>query len=171
MRSFRRIAALLTATVTAAAISTIGAASAEASTVNVKNACGLPGVYAFYQWVQTTINAPTNAARGQTVEVTVSLTGEATFPNGASAGANQATFTIALGGAGSGTITATGLTNPAIPPGGKETWIGGHAQVTLANAGDVTFTPNRLQVTSGPTNGYVCAALAPVPVVATTHVT
>jgi len=75
-----------------------------------------------------------------------------------------------LGGASSGTIVAEGLTNPQIDPGTPWRLTGGSAQVTFANAGDVTYRPGSLEVNSNGGLLFGCVPQAGAPVAAITHV-
>lgn len=158
-----RIAAVLT---TIAAIATFGATTADAGTATAEYVCGHPPAGGWLDNIQITINAPANAVRGQTVDLTVSMIESRPAPSSPT-DTKQATLEIILGGAGSGTITATGL-NPV----SRTVWTGGHAQATLANAGDVSYTPGRFtMLLNGGPSGFWCQPRPPVPVVAITHVT
>jgi len=115
---------------------------------------------------RVTIGAPANANRGQTVTVTASIEQTQNYGAHLSANVYQATLDIVLGGAASGTIQATGLTNPEIQPGTPWRMTGGTAQGTLNTAGDVTYRP------SGINGGWWICGLSDgsSPVAATTHV-
>ncbi len=114
-----------------------------------------------------TITAPATATRGQTATVTTSVVTVNNHGAYVAAGVVRASMTINLGGAASGTITATGLTNPEIQPGTPWRVNGGVAQITFANAGNVTFRAAGLNAGSW---GCVSNGL-PQPVAATTTVT
>jgi hypothetical protein len=135
-------------------ITVFNAPSAAADTVTVSYICGVPTFPPHWNDAyRVTVTAPATATRGQTVTVTASLVGIQ-----ATANTYQAALVITLGGASSGTITATGLTNPAIPAGGTPKWNGGRAQVTLASAGTVTFTPGGFTVTRNGSFQWRCTA-------------
>jgi hypothetical protein len=153
--SMGKIAAALAASI---AIVTFGAPSTAADTVSVNYVCGA-SIWHWNEAFHVTITAPATATRNQTVTVTASLVGtNAGFLDPVPADTYQAALTITLGGASSGTITATGLTNPALPARDPLKWNGGRAQVTLANAGNVTFKPGGFAVTEDGFARWTCIA-------------
>ena len=86
------------------------------------------------------ITAPETATQGSTVTIEANIT--ATIPStGHPAGHRRGTLFIALDGAGSGQVAATGAVSPEIPEGAPFRLVGGKAQVTLPNTGDVLFKP------------------------------
>jgi len=153
----RRIAICLAAVAVAGGLVLAGGTPAAAGTVTQRWLCGSITGGTSYGNFHVTITAPATATVGQTATVTAAVT----------AGVIRASLVINLGGVGSGTITATGLTNPDILPGTPWRVAGGRAQITFTRAGDVTFRTSHLD--GGGTWG--CGAAAdPQPIVAVTRV-
>jgi hypothetical protein len=164
----RRMIVLGAALLAAVATTFAAAAPASADTVAVTYICGIPpfGAYppATYD---VTITAPATASRGHTVTLTASVVNRATMTESKDVGFYKATLRIDLGGASSGSVETTGLANPALQPGDLWQLRDGSAQVTLTNAGDVTFSPGSWRMA-----GFHCVThfQQPVPVAATTRV-
>jgi hypothetical protein len=152
-----------------AAMVMVGASPAAAGTVSASYLCGsVAGGPAGVGPFRVTINAPANATRGQTVTVTASIEGTRNYGSHLSANFVHITLGIILGGAASGTIQATGLTNPEIQPDTPWRVTGGTARTTLNTAGDVTYRPGGFSENGG---GWGCGLYdGTSPVAATTHV-
>ncbi|MFC6081117.1 hypothetical protein [Sphaerisporangium aureirubrum] len=150
-----------------AALLTLDAAPASAGTVTVNYTCAaITGPWG-YKVFDVSVTSPATVTRGQTAAVQVAMTDTFMSTTSLAAGVVRGTMTLHLGGAGSGTVDATGLTNPAVAPGTPWRVSGGSAQVTFANAGDVTFTPGVFRAGAwgcGVRTGYTA------PVASTTHV-
>jgi hypothetical protein len=137
MCSFRT---LIAAAMAAATITFAVAAPAAAGTVTVGYYCYGPGI-AQGRIMLMEITAPATATRGSTITLGASITDTRNWDQEFKPGEFHAIMGIALGGASSGTVEATGLDTPAIPRGEPLRLVGGHAQVTLNNVGEVTFSP------------------------------
>jgi len=135
----RRFAIIVAATAVACGLVLSGAFPVSAGTVTQTWLCASIFGGAGPIDYRITITAPATATRGQTATITTSIATVANHPNAVAAGTIRATSSIALSGAASGTLTATGLTNPAIQPGTPWRLEGGQAQITFTNAGDVTY--------------------------------
>lgn len=153
------VAAIFTA-VTAATVT-----PAAADTITVTWSCSSEAG-SFTGDYHVTVTAPATAAAGSTHAVSVSAEGATTQDQQIAAGTISATLQVQLGGAGSGVVTATGLTNPEITPGTPWRVAGGTAQVTYPSAGEVTHTPGTLDA-----GVFTCSpASSPAPVAAVTTV-
>ncbi|RCG30190.1 hypothetical protein DQ384_15655 [Sphaerisporangium album] len=164
----KKVAGLAASGVLAAGLVVAAASPAAAGTVTASYVCGTYGPQ-YPAAFTTTVTAPATARRGTTFTVTVDFDTDVITYADEQAGVKVGNMTILLGGAASGGVTATGLTNPATPPG--QTWKmrGGTAQVTVPNVGDVTFTPDRYRQPYNAYNSLLCVPQAQV-VAATTHV-
>lgn len=146
--ALRRIMAIGAAAVTTAGIIIAGGSAASADTVSVSYTCSGFGFPVQNFTYSVTITAPATATRGQTVTLQASIAATSPSSQNVAAGVNRAELDIVLGGASSGTVTATGLTNPSIQAGTPWRVEGGQAQVTLSNAGTVSFTPATWRMTT-----------------------
>lgn len=159
----RRIAAAGVAVAAVLAVATAVPAAADTVTVTwlcTSEAGEFTGDY------HVTVTAPATAAVGSTHAVTVSAQGAQNQDQHIEAGTISATLEVQLGGAGSGVVTATGLSNPEIQPGTPWRVEGGTAQVTYPAAGEVTHTPGKLDA-----GFFACAPTSPpAPVAAVTTV-
>ncbi|MEO3813036.1 hypothetical protein ABGB17_28875 [Sphaerisporangium sp. B11E5] len=170
MPSFRRriTARVLVVGAGVAALLGFNAPPAGAGTVTVNYTCAaITGPWG-HKVFDVTVMAPATVSRGQTGTVQVAMTDTVNSSTSLAAGVVRGTMTLHLGGVGSGTVDATGMTNPAISPGTPWRVSGGTAQVTFANAGTVTFTPGVFRAGAwgcGVRTGYTA------PVAATTDVT
>ena len=153
----------------AVGLGTVAAAPATADTVSVSFSCAFAGAGHWTADYLVTITAPATATRGQAVTVTAALGSIGTANQDAPAGAYRAFMDISLGGAASGTITANGLTSPAVRVGDPLPLTGGVASVTFNAVGDVTYRPVRFVSTN---RGFGCGVLGggSGPVTATTRV-
>jgi len=162
----RRIAICLAAVAVAGGLVLAGVTPAAAGTVTQRWLCGSITGGTSYGNFHVTITAPATASVGQTATVTAAVTAAVNQSNTIAAGVIRASLVINLGGVGSGTITATGLTNPDILPGTPWRVAGGRAQITFTRAGDVTFRTSHLDG-----GAWGCgAATDPQPIVAVTRV-
>lgn len=162
----RRLAATgvaVAAVFASAAIAT--AVPAAADTISVTWLC-TSELGEFTGDYHVTVTAPATAEAGSTHEISVSAEGAQNQDQHVEAGTINATLDVHLGGAGSGVVTATGLSNPEIQPGTPWRVEGGTAQVTYPAAGEVTHTPGTLDA------GYFTCSPAnpPAPVAAVTTV-
>jgi hypothetical protein len=151
----------------------VGAPSAWAGTVTTPYSCAVGDLPPVADQPAITVNAPASAARGMTATIEASVATGSVAPVDLPPNSVNGTLTIALGSAGSGTITITGLSNPnGTPAGSKLTLVGGSAEVTFGNTGEVTFTPTA-STTSFPGSPHpvACTPTGAVPVAATTTVT
>lgn len=159
----RRLAAAGVAVAAVFAVATAVPAAADTVTVTwlcTSEAGEFTGDY------HVTVTAPATAAVGSTHAVTVSAQGAQNQDQHIEAGTISATLEVQLGGAGSGVVTATGLSNPDIQPGTPWRVEGGTAQVTYPAAGEVTHTPGKLDA-----GFFTCAPTSPpAPVAAVTTV-
>lgn len=134
---------LLTILAAVAATLLVTAAPAAAGTVTVNYHCSVGGgMWAWDVEYRTTITAPATIAQGQTATVKIEYTGVKDWTANSPAGTYNGWASFKLGGASTGTITAPGLTNPAIQAGQKMRFINASAQVTFPNKGQVTYTPS-----------------------------
>lgn len=127
----------------AAAVTAINVPAATADTVLMKYRCGNAVTGGWdYNW-NITITAPATATRGQTVTLNVSA--ESTIPTTEPVEANLVFgfLDIRLGGASSGTVGSTRMSNPDIEAPTPLELTGGTAQATLANVGEVTYKAAR----------------------------
>ncbi len=149
----------------------LGAPPALADTVSVSYACTGPGAPGDLQTLQVDVTAPASVPQGGTAELTLTATTQMTIPIDVPARAVTGELDLTLGGAASGTVTATGFTNEnAIPSGSGVTLTGGTASVKLDTAGTTTFAPGNAKVhVFGVT--VDCAVSGTAPVAATTEVT
>lgn len=147
------------------------APSALADTVSVGYTCTGPGAPGGVNTLQLTVTAPASVPQGATADLAVSATTQLTAPIDLPANTVSAELDLQLGGAGSGSVTASGATNPdAVPSGSTVSVSGGAASVQLTNAGSTTFTPGNIAVhVYGVT--VSCTISGTAPVAATTEVT
>ncbi|KDN18289.1 hypothetical protein [Amycolatopsis rifamycinica] len=125
----------------AAGLGLVAPVAAEAGTVSVTWGCGTIGGPAGTKTFEITVTAPATATAGQAVTVHADLTQVAPAWAGGTAPAGQFTgyVVLELGGAASGRVNATGMTNPVVQPGTLFRLTGGTGQVTLPAAGPVTL--------------------------------
>lgn len=146
MKAARRLGTILAAVATAAGLGLVAPAAAEAGTVSVTWGCGAFGGPAGIKTFDITVTAPATATAGQPVTVHADLTQVSpTWVGTEPAGRYTGYVVLELGGAASGRVDATGMTNPVIENGGLFRLSGGTGQVTLPAAGQVTLA----------TSGYV----------------
>jgi hypothetical protein len=150
----------------ALAMAMVGASPAAAGTVTASYRCMTAAGGLFSIAYRVTIDVPASANRGQTVTMNASIEQSRNYGAYLSANVYQATLDIILGGAASGTIQATGLTNPEIQPDTPWRLTGGTARTTFNTAGDVTYRPGRIH------GGWWICELSDgsSPIAATTHV-
>ncbi|MEU7364085.1 hypothetical protein ACFW9V_01305 [Streptomyces hygroscopicus] len=169
-RSLLRSTACAAVAGAAAGVLALGAGPAAADTVSTTYNCAAGG-----ETLQTTetitVTAPATAVQGE--QITLSVTVEDGTPVTEEIAANGvgAELDIAVGGAGSGTVVAKGLTNSTAVPAGQSVVLeGGTATLTAQGPGDVTFTPAGLRLN---TLGLevLCTPDGPVAAAATTRVT
>ncbi|MEU1374174.1 hypothetical protein ABZ442_10955 [Streptomyces triculaminicus] len=170
-RRRRTLASAAFVTALAAAGVGLGAPSATADTVSVGYTCTGPGAPDGVQSLQVTVTAPASVPQGGTAELALEVTTELKVPLNVPAHSVTGDMTLELGGAASGSVTATGFTNPAsIPSGSTVTLTGGTASAQLDTAGTTTFTPGEAAVhVFGVT--VACTVSGTAPVAATTEVT
>ncbi|GHC46107.1 hypothetical protein [Streptomyces cinnamoneus] len=145
--------------------------AAAADAVSVDYTCTGPGAPDGAQPLQVTMTAPATVPQGGTADLTVEVSTQLTVPIGVPANGVSGEMEITLGGAGSGSVTATGFTNPGrIPSGSTVTLTGGVASVQLDAAGTATFAPGNASVhVFGVT--VACTVAGTAPVAASTEVT
>ncbi|MFE3599930.1 hypothetical protein [Streptomyces sp. NPDC059142] len=170
MRAIGRTAAGLTMTGAVLGLVTgIGAGTAMADTVSTTYSCAAGG-QTLEVTEKITITAPATANTGDTVTLQVAVEHGTKTTGTVPAKSVTAQMVVTVGGAGSGAVTATGLTNPEeIPQGTVPVLSGGTAQVSLSAPGDVTFTPSELTVDNGGLKA-TCSPIGSVAAAATTHV-
>ncbi|MBB5122991.1 hypothetical protein AF335_14235 [Streptomyces eurocidicus] len=163
------IVALAAALTTGAAVLT--APQAAAATVSVGYTCTGPGAPAGVQPVQISVTAPASVPAGGTAELSVDVATSIKAPLTLPARSVTGELVIDLGGAASGSVTATGFTNRAVVPSGTAVKVtGGKATVRLGKPGTATFAPGKASVhVFGATAECVVSGTAPV--AATTEVT
>ncbi|MEU4211857.1 hypothetical protein AB0F13_17935 [Streptomyces sp. NPDC026206] len=149
----------------------LGAPPATADPVSVGYTCTGPGAPDGVQSLRVTMAAPASVPQGGTAELALEVTTQMTVPISVPARSVTGEMTIDLGGAASGSVSATGFTNPArIPSGSAVTLTGGTASARLDTAGLTTFTPSNASVhVFGVT--VECVVSGTAPVAATTDVT
>ncbi|MEW2034982.1 hypothetical protein AB0901_31340 [Streptomyces roseifaciens] len=145
------------------------AAAAEA--VTVAYTCTGPGAPSGVQSLLVTVTAPAAVPRGSAADLSVEVTTALNVPVDVPARAATGEMAFRLGGAGSGSVTATGFTNTAaIPAGSPVTLTGGAVSARLDAAGATTFTPGAATVhVFGVT--VACEVSGTAPVAATVDVT
>ncbi|MGW1071872.1 hypothetical protein [Streptomyces sp. NPDC002537] len=165
---------LMTGAALAAVLATAGvglaAPPALADTVAVQYTCTGPGAPSGVQSLQIAVTAPASVQQGTAADLTVDVITTLTAPIGIPAGSVSGELSIDLGGAATGSVTATGFTNPdAIPSGTPVTVTGGKVSAQLDNAGSTTFSPGSATVhVFGVTVN--CSISGTAPVAATTEV-
>ncbi|GAA0478702.1 hypothetical protein ACFQ2B_02060 [Streptomyces stramineus] len=149
----------------------LSAPTAVADTVSVGYTCTGPGAPGGVQPLKVSVTAPADVPRGGTADLTVEVTTSLTAPLDLSARSVTGEMRIDLGGTATGSVTATGFTNPArIPSGTPVSLTGGKASVTLDSEGTATFAPGEAAVhVFGVT--VTCTVSGTAPVAATTRVT
>lgn len=149
----------------------LGAGPAMADPVTVGYTCTGPGAPGGVQSLQVTMTAPASVSQGGTADLALEVTTALTVPISVPANSVTGDMTIDVGGAGSGSVAATGFTNPeSIPSGSTVTLTGGTASVRLDNPGTTTFAPGNAAVhVFGVT--VDCTVSGTAPVAATTEVT
>ncbi|QHC23968.1 hypothetical protein [Streptomyces sp. GS7] len=142
----------------------LAAPQASADSVSVGYTCTGAGAPSGVNPIQVTLNAPATIAQGGTANLTLSATTQMTAPVDLPAGAVTAEADIVLGGANSGTATATGFTNDsAVPSGSTVSVSGGTASIQLNDVGTTTYTPGAIAVhVFGLTVNCTVADTAPV---------
>lgn len=171
MLALKRIASIAAAIAMAIGAVVIGTPAASADTVLMKYRCGnaIGGGWDFNWYI--TITAPANATPGQTVTLNISAESPTPSSQPVAAGVTFAYLDVRLGGASSGIVYSTRMSNPDIPAGSPLRYVGATAQATLANAGDVTYKPDKFAY--GVTGAGVWCNARPgfvTPVAATTRV-
>ncbi|MCD9194646.1 hypothetical protein [Streptomyces albireticuli] len=163
-------AAAVVAAVTAG-LAVLAAPAAGAATVSVGYTCAGPGAPSGVQPVQISMTAPASVPVGGTAELSVDVTTSIKAPLTLPARSVTGELGITLGGAASGSVTATGFTNAAVVPSGTAVKVtGGKAAVKLDAAGTATFAPGKASVhVFGVT--VECVVSGTAPVAATTEVT
>jgi hypothetical protein len=170
MNKLRRAAASCLAAITAAAGISITAATAD--TVVLTFSCGGIWTPLHTRSTELTVTAPTTAAPGQTVTVTVNRlvdrSNTASEPIAADTRPGQ--VRLALGGSASGLIETGRMPNPAIATGEHWRVQNGTVQVTMPNSGEVTYSPSKWQLYPYP--GWYCWPKSgePTPIAARTRV-
>ncbi|WP_372672130.1 hypothetical protein [Amycolatopsis kentuckyensis] len=157
------------AVVAAAGLGLLGPGVAEAGTITVTWGCGTFGGPAGIKTFEITVTAPATAAAGQSVTVHADVTFVTPWGSAEPAGKYTGRVGLDLGGAASGHVDATGLTNPAIDAGAPFRMTGGTAQVTLPAAGPVTFATTGY-VQFAPSGMWFSCGGGATPVAATTQV-
>lgn len=104
-----------------------------------------------------TVTAPLTARRGQQFALTASLRSVSPAPGDVPANALQGYANLLVGGSGSGTTTAKGLTNATdVKKGDIVLLSGGKALYTPTKLGVHTFTPDKFQLTTHQDTTIVC---------------
>ncbi|WP_414170057.1 hypothetical protein ACMATS_33620 [Streptoverticillium reticulum] len=173
-RTHRRRTAVGAALVTVLAGAGLGLGAPQATAadpVSVGYTCTGPGAPSGVQSLQVTMTAPASVPQGGNADLSISVVTQLTVPIDVAAGSVTGEMTVNLGGAGSGSVTATGFTNPdAIPSGSTATLTGGTATAQLTTAGTTTFAPGDAAVhVFGVTVN--CTVSGDAPVAAQTDVT
>ncbi|MFI9240554.1 hypothetical protein [Streptomyces sp. NPDC053079] len=145
--------------------------AAAADPVSVGYTCNGPGAPEGVQSLQVTMAAPATVPQGGTADLALEVTTQLRVPISVPANSVSGEMEIAIGGAGSGSVTATGFTNAdRIPSGSTVTLTGGTASARLDDAGSTTFSPGNAAVhVFGVTVN--CTVSGTAPVAATTDVT
>ncbi|MGK5547594.1 hypothetical protein ACSNOH_23085 [Streptomyces sp. URMC 127] len=171
MRTPRITRTALAATLAAAAAALGAPPAAAADAVTVGYTCTGPGAPGGVQSLLVTVTAPAGVPRGSTADLSVEVTTALTVPVDVPARAATGEMVLELGGAATGSVTATGFTNPAaVPSGSTVTLTGGAASAELGTAGAATVTPGAATVhVFGVT--VACEVSGTAPVAATIDVT
>ncbi|MDQ0292120.1 MULTISPECIES: hypothetical protein [Streptomyces] len=145
-RTALRSTACAVTAVAAAGVLALGAGPAAADTVSAAYSCAAGG-----DTLQTTekitITAPATAVQGEEIALSVTVEDGTPGTEEVPAGGVRGELDVAVGGTGSGTAVAGGLTNTAAVPAGEAVVLeGGTATVTAPAPGDVTFTPSDLRL-------------------------
>ncbi|MFD9702970.1 hypothetical protein [Lentzea sp. NPDC059081] len=163
MRSTRTsraaLAGLLAAgAVVASATSAVAVAEETSNTLRITYTCTEPpwpgSASSSYD---VTVTAPLTARRGQQFALTASLLSVSPSPGDVPAGALQGFTNLLVGGSGTGTTTAKGLTNAKdVKKGDLVLLSGGKALYTPTKLGVHTFTPDKFQLTTHQDTTIVC---------------
>ncbi|MEU5421714.1 hypothetical protein ACFY1P_34445 [Streptomyces sp. NPDC001407] len=166
----RSIAGVAMAAVLAGVGVGLAAPPALADTVAVQYTCTGPGAPSGVQSLSIAVTAPASVEQGGTADLTVDVITTLTAPIDIPAGSVSGELKLDLGGAATGSATATGFTNSdTIPSGTPVTVTGGKASARLDNAGATTFSPGDATVhVFGVT--VACSVSGTAPVAATTQV-
>ncbi|HEX6343603.1 hypothetical protein [Umezawaea sp.] len=143
--------------------------AASANTAAVVFTCSEAGSEEVLLTYSVSVTAPAVVRKGKPIALTVSATkpAPADIPAGGIAGQMQ----VVLGGAGSGSVTATGLTNAVAVPIGQPMLLGpGSATATVANTGVVTFKPGTFTMSIWIGTTLTCTLPSGGPVLASTVV-
>ncbi|MGV9317056.1 hypothetical protein ACWDR0_33510 [Streptomyces sp. NPDC003691] len=117
------------------------------------------------------LTAPRYAAYGSTVDVAATVTTTSPAPPGLLPYTLNGKIDVTAGGAGSGTVTATGLTNPVVPPAGDPLTLSGATASFTANAtGLWKFRPGAFETINARNEHLVCTPKTTTPVITKTYV-
>ncbi|MCC3769839.1 hypothetical protein [Streptomyces sp. UNOC14_S4] len=166
----RTLAGAAVAAVLAGAGTVLAAPPALADTVPVQYTCTGPGAPAGVQSLQVAVTAPDEVHQGTTASVSADVITTITAPIDLPAGSVTGELTLDLGGAGTGSVTATGFSNADVVPSGTPVSVtGGKVPVQFHAVGPTTFSPGSASVhVFGIT--VECAISGTAPVAATTRV-
>ncbi|WP_372412180.1 hypothetical protein [Streptomyces luteireticuli] len=120
---------------------------------------------------EVTVTAPVSVPQGGTAELSLDVFMGMNSPISVPARSVKGTAGLSLGGAQTGQMNATGLTNPDAIAGGKPVILsGGRASVRLDTPGKVTVTPGDMSFTA---MGIIasCMLKGTAPAAATVEVT
>jgi hypothetical protein len=156
----------LVATPAAAAAAT-STDAAVMSSVAVQYHCVEPPFEDHDSVTTVTFEAPAVAVLGDDVTISVSFVASFPAPVDIPADGIHGTVDVTVGGAGSGSYTAEGLTSgDPIPTNAPIVMTGGTATIPVSQPGLYTFTPGTLETTNWMGQHTVCTNIEPAPPVA-----
>ncbi|MFD5831785.1 hypothetical protein [Lentzea sp. NPDC060358] len=165
----------LAAVLTAASVALLLAAPAHATppvnsgTVSVEFACVEPPMEPADTVFRITFTVPTRVTKGSQVPVRVTLQTTTPAPEGLEPHTIAGQVKVTASGAGSGTQTATGLTNASVPPAGDPlTLTGGLTSFTATAKGTWKFTPGVVETVYESLGYHLVCTPKTAPGVATT---
>ncbi|MDG4770700.1 hypothetical protein [Solwaraspora sp. WMMD792] len=144
--------------------------STNSGTADLEVACAIPGETPQDSVNYVTVVAPDKVAAGGEIHLEVTLRSRAATPRLLARNEVTAELEVIVGGAGEGTLTVTGLTNPAeIPKGGTVFLSGGTVTLRAERPGNYTFTPGDHTVVTSD-HPVVCTVTGGSAIVARTEV-
>ncbi|MFI9463120.1 hypothetical protein [Streptomyces xiamenensis] len=118
-----------------------------------------------------TLTAPYHVRPGGSIHVDAKVTTHSPAPEGLPPNSLNGAIQVVAGGAGSGTVTAPGLTNPVVPPAGDPlTLSGARATFTADAKGLWTFRPGAFETVNAQNEHLVCTPRGTTQVAALTVV-
>ncbi|GAA2736522.1 hypothetical protein [Actinocorallia aurantiaca] len=169
MKMTRITAWAASATVAAAIAVPVAAAPASAAENAITFACAEPPFPSAESDFFVKIKAPLIVFKGRDIDLDVTLTSAEPTKFDLPANGINGSIDVKVGGSVQTTVTATGLTNPAIVPAGQQVALpGGAARVPASKVGIYTFRPDKFELHTFFGTTLACTPTAPTAISAIT---